>query len=249
MILDRVVLLAGYTPRSQAYVQAMRNASIAPGHTILFGSEKPVLPGQVHKCQASSSVPGLFLPDLSTPLKTFMQNEKWFWSQLRCDNINDLKIRSAIKESSPDMVIYSGYGSQLVKPALLNLNIPFLHMHSGWLPAYKGSTTIYYSWLQEQNCSVSAIYLQPGIDEGPIVLRKKYPLPPSDIDPDYVYDCAMRADLLVRVLGKLGDGKTVPDSVPQAEKGKTYYVIHPVLKHLARLSIFPSDFCKQNRDF
>ena len=169
-------------------------------------------------------------------MKQSIKQKQWQSQVVDCVNVNDEMIRDILLKLSPDLVIYSGYGSQLVKPLLLDTNIPFLHMHSGWLPDYKGSTTLYYSWIAEQNCAVSAIYLLPGIDEGPIILRKKYPLPPPPgIDPDYIYDSAIRADLLIAVLKQIIKEKKNPDAEPQSEKGSVYYIIHPVLKHLARL--------------
>jgi len=145
-----------------------------------------------------------------------------------------------ISEFSPKMIIYSGYGNQLVGTKLLEMEIPFLHIHPGWLPEYKGSTAFYYSWIKEQYCGVSAFYLRPGIDEGPIVLRKKYPLPQSGVDPDYIYDCAIRADTLIEVIRQIDRTGAIPTGQTQTELGNTYYVIHPLLKHLARLSELPS---------
>lgn len=236
MILNKIVLLAGFTARSQAYVQAMQNYGFAPEYTILFGPERPILPGQVEMHSTSDLRSDLFYPDLSIPLKQSIKQKQWQFESIDCINVNNEMIRSVLLKLSPDLVIYSGYGSQLVKPFLLDTKIPFLHMHSGWLPEYKGSTTLYYSWIAEQNCAVSAIYLLPGIDEGPILLRKKYPLPPSGIDPDYIYDCSIRADLLIDIIGKIKKDKKNIDAKPQNDTGSIYYVIHPVLKHLARLS-------------
>ena len=114
---------------------------------------------------------------------------------------------------------------------------PFLHIHCGWLPDYRGSTTIYYSILKEKMCGVSAILLNEGIDTGKIVAKEKYPIPPKDMNIDYVYDSIIRADLLVKVLKSRE--KWVP--VRQSENGTTYYVIHPILKHLAYVKVEKND--------
>jgi len=132
-------------------------------------------------------------------------------------------------------VIYSGYGSQIVPKSLLEIGTPFLHLHSGKLPNYRGSTTLYYSWLIEQSCAVSAILLDEGIDTGNIVGKKTFPPPPNGIDPDHIYDPSIRADLLVEVLKEFSTRGKFNNLTKQDNKGKTYYVIHPVLKHLARL--------------
>ena len=123
-----------------------------------------------------------------------------------------------------------------MKEGLLGLGIPFLHMHSGWLPEYGGSTTLYYSWLTERRCAVTAFFMDLKIDNGPIIQRRRYPTPPPGIDVDHLYDGAIRADMLVRVLsGVFRDGRF--STVSGNGKTRTYYVIHPVLKHLALLSL------------
>jgi methionyl-tRNA formyltransferase len=198
------------------------------------------LAGQTDKVVDSGTAGDLFLPDLSISVKQTLKQENWNWLELDCDHINRDLMVYTISKFSPKMIIYSGYGNQLVGTQLLEMEIPFLHIHSGWLPKYKGSTAFYYSWIIEQYCGVSAFYLRSGIDEGPIVLRKKYPLPQSGVDPDYIYDCAIRADTLIEVIQGINQTGTIPAGRAQTELGDTYYVIHPLLKHLARLSELPS---------
>lgn len=236
MLLKGLLFLAGFTARSKAYAQAMAYKHLEPEKTILFGPEQPLLPGQTDQIQNRKSLPGLFSPDLSISLTETCRQNNRSYIRLKCEDVNDSLILVAIEKLSPKLILYSGYGTQLVRKELLGLGIPFLHIHSGWLPEYKGSTTLYYSWLNEKKCGASAIYLTQGIDEGPIIARKKYPAPPPDIDPDYIYDCAIRADLLMDVLGKYEKDKNPPKAKKQSGTGNTYYVIHPVLKHLARLS-------------
>ena len=133
-------------------------------------------------------------------------------------------------------MIYSGYGGQLVGTAALDLGFDFLHLHGGWLPDYRGSTTVYYSWLKEGRCGVSALILDKEIDSGPIVARRHYPLPPRGMDVDSYYDNMIRADLLVDIMRDFAADGTLP-RIPNEGGGLTYYVIHPVLKHMALLSL------------
>ena len=143
---------------------------------------------------------------------------------LVCDELSNIK---------PKLVFYSGYGSQIVKPELLNLAF-LMHIHSGWLPEYRGSTTLYYSWLKEGYCGASAILLRKEIDTGPIIARKRYP-PPPGVDPDYVYDSVIRSDLLIFVLQEYSQHNKFINLLNQPLVGNNYYVIHPVLKHIALL--------------
>lgn len=235
MKLDGCTFLAGFTARSQIYAQAMAASNIEPERVILFGPEKPILPGQTGEKHNAAESSELFIPNLEISLKTTCIENAWPFKILKCRDINEEDIIKELKASLPSFVIYSGYGSQIVGKKLLDIGSPFLHMHSGWLPDYRGSTTIYYSWLAEGRCAVSGIMLGEGIDTGPIIERKYYPPPSEKMDPDYLYDNAIRADLLVRILKKHGKEGSF-ESIVQPEMGSTYYVIHPVLKHLARMS-------------
>ena len=64
------------------------------------------------------------------------------------------------------------------------------------------------------------------------------PKPPAGADIDHQYDSAIRADLLLRVMRTrlLANGMIDAQPQPQVED-PPYYVIHPVLKHLAVLSL------------
>ena len=114
----------------------------------------------------------------------------------------------------------------------------FIHAHAGWLPEYRGSTTIYYSLIDRNDCAVSVIELKPKIDTGDILARKRYSAPIPGIDIDYIYDNQIRADLLSETLRSYWENKEFDMIISQnEEKSTTYYVIHPLLKHLAILSI------------
>ncbi len=69
---------------------------------------------------------------------------------------------------------------------------------------------------------------------------RRYPPPPAGVDIDYFYDSAIRADLMTEVLlGWQEQGEL--DRVTADGAGADYYVIHPVLKHLALLSLEAGD--------
>ena len=58
------------------------------------------------------------------------------------------------------------------------------------------------------------------------------------MDVDLIYDGAIRADLLCQVMVQhIEQGQLIPMANQDPEIGRTYYVIHPVLKHMALLSI------------
>ena len=233
-MLEGVVLLAAFSARSQAYAQALRRAGLAPARVVTFGTAPgagdPALPKT-----SQQDAGGLFLPDPDEPLLTTIEDAGWNRRHLEADSIRDPSVLAALKELAPKLVIYSGYGGQLVPAKVLAETGPFLHMHAGWLPDFRGSTTVYYSWLERGDCGVSAIFLDPEIDEGPIVARRRYPPPPPGVDVDRIYDNAMRADLLADVLAGYAKTGGFEVTAQSPDDGETYYVIHPVLKHIALL--------------
>lgn len=230
-ILPGVVLLAAFSPRSRAYVQALMAAGLAPEHVLTFGAPERDQPLNLPVAESAE----LFLPDLTTPLGILLEQAGWAVSHCAESDVNDPAVATALGTLSAKVVIYSGYGGQLVRQPLFSLGIPLLHMHAGWLPRYRGSTTTYYSWLERNECGVSAILLSAGIDEGPLIARRLFPPPPPGIDVDHVYDGAMRAAVLVDVMTHFDEAGDLPSPSIQPDAGTTYFVIHPVLKHLALL--------------
>ncbi len=229
-----MLFLAGYTSRSQTYAQAMRHHGLSPGRVLLFGDPAQDQARHVPSGDSGGDVE-VFLPDLGERLSETCRQAGWTPETLPQDDVNHEAIIDSVKTLAPEVVLYSGYGGQLVQDGLLDLDIPFLHMHSGWLPEYSGSTTLYYSWLNEGRTAVTAFFLGAGIDTGDLILRRGYPLPPAGMDVDHLYDGAIRADMLVHVLKDFAANGVFPRE-PRDGESHTYYVIHPVLKHVALLS-------------
>jgi len=231
---QKVVMLAANTVRSQAYAQALAHAEISVENVVLFGED--LIPKRM-SFEYSAEKIGVFYPDLTIPLENTLGEISSQVIVVEEVNVNSQVVVSAIAALNADLIIYSGYGGQLVGSDMLNLNVPLLHMHAGWLPDYRGSTTIYYSLLNDHSCGVSAIFLDEKIDSGAIVARKKYPAPSLGIDIDYVYDNAIRADLLVDVVSQYRLDGEVSTLEQEGSDGEVYYVIHPVLKHIAMLAL------------
>jgi methionyl-tRNA formyltransferase len=152
------------------------------------------------------------------------------------DNINDDSVTQRLRVIEEQYLIYSGYGGQLIRPHLFEIGKKFLHVHAGLLPKYRGSTTIYYSMLAEASCGASAIFLTPGIDEGNVVASESFPLPPMGVDVDYIYEPYIRACVLVKALNEYSVRGHFSEKPQSAVNANTFYIIHPVLKHIALLS-------------
>ncbi len=138
-----------------------------------------------------------------------------------------------IAEAQARILIYSGFGGVILRDPVLNLGKRILHVHGGLLPFYRGSTTFYYSFLVDGKMGVSALWFGRKIDAGPILATRTF-IPPKYLDIDRVVDPMARADLLSNVLLDYAKSGYFPQGVPQNDhNARLYYVIHPVLKHIA----------------
>ena len=145
-------------------------------------------------------------------------------------------VAAAVVALSQPYVIFSGAAGAIVRKPLFATGKKFIHIHPGRLPDYRGSTTIYYSLLAENKVEATALLLNEDIDAGPVIGRAVFE-PPADrrmIDADY--DPNIRASLLVSVLRDfVRRGEFAAIDQP-ADTGETFFIFHPVLKHLAILA-------------
>jgi methionyl-tRNA formyltransferase len=209
-------LLVAPTPRSIAYAAALAARGLRPERVIVLGASRPA----------------------AAPLCATCERPGWAVERLEAEHVDDPAVVDRLRALRPRLVVYSGFGGQLVGADALETADTFLHAHSGWLPHERGSTTLYYSLLRDGDCSVSVLRLTAGIDAGPVLARRRYPAPAPGSDVDGAYDAAIRADLLIRVLeGYVSTGR-LPEPLPEEPStAPMHYVIHPVLKHVALLRL------------
>lgn len=231
----RLILLCGRNSRSTVYVQALAHAGIEPEAVIIYGTEN----SQINTSRAvkpAGQNETLFYPDVSVPVQHCVSELGWHYYECASRELDSDELLLLLNQLTPELLVYSGYGGQLVPDVILN-QFPVLHIHSGALPHYRGSTTLYYEILEHGACAASAILLSHQIDTGPVVQVCHYPMPPTGIDVDYLYDNQIRADLLVKVLAFRQQHGCLPDPVAQMTEMPPYFIIHPVLKHLALLAV------------
>jgi len=235
----RVAFLAADTMRSRGYAQALAAHGARLGRVVIVkvldGAQRW---GQSDAAPSSDGSQGTyFVPDLHIPLEETCKVLSDDVVILETGTVNAPEVVAALPADAFDFIVYSGFGGELVGRELLEGSAPLLHMHAGWLPDYRGSTTAFYSWLHDGTCGVSAILLSDKIDQGAILARKRYPPPPAGMDGDYLHDAMLRSDLLLSVMVHLAKAGALPAEMRQeADEGETYYIIHPVLKHIAILS-------------
>jgi methionyl-tRNA formyltransferase len=150
-------------------------------------------------------------------------------------DINSQEVITLISNRLESVFIFSGFGGALLRNDILSIGKKFLHVHGGYLPNYKGSTTNYYSLINENTVGASSIFLTKDIDCGPILLRKKFPPPKDRTEIDHVYDSKVRSIVLIDTLKKYITSGAWEFDLESNKGGETFYIIHPVLKHIAIL--------------
>lgn len=239
MKLSNVIFLGCDTARTLVYAQTFKHHGFTFDSVVLL--KKPTDPIKSQEDQKIAPKKGdqnyeFFYPDMTADIGSVSREISDKVEIIKTDCVNDPQVLSVLRALRPQYIIYSGFGGQIVSNELLKI-APFIHAHAGWLPEYRGSTTIYYSLINERKCSVSVILLNPIIDAGKIIAREHYPRPDAGVDIDYIYDNQIRADLISHTLKNYFRNEIIETDVVQDEaKATTYYVIHPVLKHIALMS-------------
>jgi len=245
MCLTDIAMVAADTSRSRVYIQALVWQKMLPSFVLVLGnSHGKDRPGQLSGQQTTtysschSEVDEFWNEaniELSKPIQqTLDENDIPHFVSATSD-INDPSVIEAVSARPEPIFIYSGFGGVLLGSGILGAGKHFLHVHGGYLPDFKGSTTNYYSLISENSLGASAIFLTEKIDSGPVLLRRKFSPPTDRTEIDHKYDSAARAKVLVELLQKnLKTGRWEFEDTDN-DGGETYYIIHPVLKHLAIL--------------
>ncbi len=245
MRLNNIGMVAADTSRSKAYLQALIKNNLFPNYVLLLEStSQSLLPGQsietqevliTGDCADSDGCWSEARFDLTVSLKSCLDNNKIAYDLVTNTDINDPVISEILCKRLETTFIYSGFGGVLLRKEILALDKKFLHVHGGYLSKYKGSTTNYYSLLMEGSLGASAIFLTEEIDSGPVLHRRQFPLPRNLTHIDHVYDSAARAKVLIETLQSYLEFGEWKFELPNNAGGETYYIIHPVLKHIAML--------------
>jgi methionyl-tRNA formyltransferase len=169
--------------------------------------------------------------DISKSVKQILIENKLNYTEFPFVDINNKDLIQFVKTSPIKYFIFTGGG--ILKNEILNCGSKFIHIHPGWVPNYKGSTCFYYSILQENYVGVTAFLMDVLLDTGDIIHQKKF-TKPDTIYLDNIYDPYIRAETLLELL-KLKLLKNNSFTKQNPNEGETFFVIHPVLKHIAIL--------------
>tara|TARA_B100002051_G_C16659561_1_gene598380 strand:- start:350 stop:1033 length:684 start_codon:yes stop_codon:yes gene_type:complete len=144
------------------------------------------------------------------------------------------KILENLKDIEEEYIIFAGNYGQILQKQYFNFNKFFIHVHPGNLPDYKGSTTYYYEYLLKNKITFTSIFLDKKLDSGRIIYKKSYSPKKINLEKmDTYYDLIYRSEVLINTLKLLNKKKIYSD--PIKTKNQSFYVIHPILKHIAIL--------------
>ncbi len=225
--------------RSKSYLQNFLRKNFIPESVIVLNTDKNSLPenrdkiaNQLPKNQKLIRRIPFFEEyyDENEELETTLQNAGIEYKSLNTLNVNSTEVIKAVSEVPADYIIYSGPGGTLLGREILNTQKQFIHAHPGKLPYYKGSTTIYYSYLIDGKAYCSVILLNEKIDSGPLLFEKEIEININNLDFDHSLDPLLRTSTLIDFLKTDNSVISTND-----EAGNNFYIIHPVLKHLAIL--------------
>ena len=245
MIMNDIAMIAADTSRSRVYVQSLVRNNLLPRFVLVLGNKpNSALPGQINNSDFENNNQDMEIShdcwseannNLLEPIQVTLEKSSIEFEQLETTNIHDPAVIVSIYDRPESTFIYSGYGGIILRKELFLTGKKFLHVHGGYLPDYKGSTTNYYSLIVDNSIGASSLFLDEEIDSGPMLLRKKFPPPPDRTKIDHIYDSAARAKVLIETLQEYQSSGQF-QCKEDIEKGDTYFIIHPILKHIAILS-------------
>lgn len=211
MKLEFCAILAN-TLRSKIYLDFLIKKNLLPSKLIVFDNKKKFF---INK----------YLSKINLNIKFF--NTK---------NINNKQLNNYIINLKQKYFLYSGYPGQIIKNKNLLSKKKILHAHSGKLPQFKGSTTMFYSILKLKKVYCSSIILNNRIDEGKILNIKQFKLNSNQFSKLEEYDAKIRILTLHDVLLNLNI-KTLDNSITN-KTYNNYFIAHPIIRYLARRKVF-----------
>lgn len=143
------------------------------------------------------------------------------------EKIRDKDIINKIKKLSPDLIVVVAYGKILPETII---NIPpkgCINVHASLLPKYRGAAPINCAIISgEQETGVTIMFIDKGMDTGPVLTAEKVPIACSDTSIDLHDKLKVKgAQLLVKTIDLLKIGDIMPRA--QDDSQATY---SPMLK-------------------
>jgi methionyl-tRNA formyltransferase len=152
---------------------------------------------------------------------------------LEPENVNDADFLDTLRTIDPDLII-SVSCPQIFKRELLELpKMTCVNVHSSLLPHYRGVLPTF--WVlanDEKETGVSVMYMNPGIDDGNLIVQGRIPIAGDETLRSLMHKCkSMAADLVLQTIRAFENGTVTPLPNP-AEEGS--YFSFPKREDVAR---------------
>lgn len=125
---------------------------------------------------------------------------------------------AALAELAPDLLVLADYG-QIVPAAVLDLpRHGALNLHPSLLPRHRGASPIPAAILAgDVETGVSLMLMDAGLDSGPLIAQRRFPLTGREVAPELERDLAgVAGELLAASLGPWLNDELVPRAQPDA---------------------------------
>ena len=229
--MNGIGIVLGDTSRSRVYLQALAAHGLVAEHAYVLPTTQG-RPGQVSCAETELHEVSFGTVDMSLGVEVLLHNQGVPCSVLPSGDINDPGVVVELTRAPQEVMVYSGFGGVILRAGVLGCGKRFLHVHGGYLPDYKGSTTNYYSYLADGSCGASSIFMSEMIDSGMVLVRERFMPQGSLRHVDHVLDSVFRAEVLCRTLTLYLEQGRWPEAGSSGE-GRVYYIMHPVLRHIA----------------
>ena len=218
-----MAMVAADTTRTKIYLKSLIENRLMPSYLLLLlNNGDKLLPGQSNSASAEELIRLL--------------NESGIKYEISSNSdINSHEVLMKISNRPESVFIFSGFGGVILNDDMLDTGKRFLHVHGGYLPDYKGSTTNYYSLMNENLMGASSLFLNKEIDCGAVLLRRKIPPPEDRSEIDHIYDSEIRSKVLIETIKSYVEFGLFKFQLKNNIGGETFYIVHPVIKHLAMM--------------
>lgn len=147
---------------------------------------------------------------------------------VRFDTVNDQGCIDLLKKTNPDIVLVSG--TRIIsKKVLQNCNAPFINMHAGITPQYRGVHGGYWAVANNdyENFGVTVHRVDAGIDTGEVLYQQRIAVDSIDNYTTYPYlQLGEGLPLMKRALEDIFAGREKPTMVSK-ENSQLWY--HPTI--------------------
>lgn len=119
---------------------------------------------------------------------------------------------ATVRELAPDLCVVAAFG-QIIPKALLDVpRHGNINVHASLLPKYRGAAPVHCALFSSESVTgVTTMLMDPGLDTGPMLLRREVEILPDDDEASLESRLAqVGAELLIETIDELEAGRLIP---------------------------------------